>query len=176
MNMQSVDNSAKLQRFIVCMFIIVTLVSFSQCKAFFNHEECEQKLQTHTPFCMQDHYQKVCNRIINVWSVLDVMRSINIEPKARVDFIHQLFSDVIMAMREVVTLEVACRISSECGGGEYGNHCSEEMYYFFDMVDHLKNAFEAVFTPIIFGEEKLLALLMVELFEGVKNIKQTFSI
>lgn len=121
-------------------------------------------------FCLHSHYQNLCQHIINVWSVLDIMRSISIEPRARVDFIHALFGEAIATLRELVTLEMGCKLYHE-----YGKEHGEEIRYFFEMVDHLENAFEAVFTPLLFGEEKLLATVMIELFESAKNIKRTLS-
>ena len=113
------------------------------------------------------HYQQLCDRIIDIWSVLDVMRSINIEPHARGDFINKLFSDVIAIMREVVIVEVGCTIYRE-----YSDAHQEEMGYFFDMVRHVEDAFESVFTPLVLGEEKLLSLCMMEFLSGVQTIKR----
>jgi len=165
MNMYAIHNRTTLKKLLVCICMALSMVHYSAVTS-----ASSEELRTQNRFCLHDHYKKVCDSIINIWSILDIMRSINIESKARVDFVHhQLFGAVIMAMRETIALEVGFRIY-----GTYDEQQSDELQYLFDMIDHVENAFEAVFTPSMSGEEKLLAVLMIELFEGVKNIRQLF--
>lgn len=161
MESKDIKNNKKLRSCFLHVHIIVMLLYVAFSKA-------DESILT--TFHLHDHYQQLCDRVINVWSVLDIMRSINIEPQARVNFIHALFHEIIAVLREIVVVDTGCEVCPE-----YSKQHKDELSYFFEMVTHVENAFEAVFTPRMVGEEQLLAYLMLKLREEVKTIQDRLN-
>lgn len=117
--------------------------------------------------CLDTHYQSARDNIIKVWTVVDLLRSITITPQARATFAHQMFQDVVAVMHDMAALASSCQFCAEY----YKAHRSD-LIYLEEILGCLMEAFSAVFTPVLQGEEKLLAVVMANIVESMAQIRQ----
>lgn len=117
--------------------------------------------------CLNTHYQSARDNIIKVWTVVDLLRSITITPQARATFAHQMFDDSVAVMHDMAALASSCQFCADY----YKQHATD-LIYLEEILGYLMEAFSAVFTPVLMGEEKLLGAVMAHIGHSMEQIQQ----
>lgn len=108
---------------------------------------CEQRFNT--------YFQNARDSLMRAWSVLDILRSITIAPRYRIQFIEQLVNDVLSMLLNVSSLYCCCEWCSNC--------CAQFTVDFIDLEDRIaamRDTFDAVCADQRCGEESLIATLI----------------
>lgn len=117
--------------------------------------------------CLNTHYQSARDTIIKVWTVIDLLRSITITPQARATFAHQMFNDSVTVMHDMAALASTCDFCAD-----YYKQHSTDLIYLEEIIGYVMEAFAAVFTPVLVGEEKLLGAVMADIVQSMEHIKK----
>ncbi len=115
--------------------------------------------------CLTAHYQSARDNIIKVLTVIDLLRSITITPQARATFAHQMFADSVAAMHDMAALATSCQFCAD-----YYKQHARDLVYLEEILGYVTEAFSAVFTPVLVGEEKLLAAVMAHIVQSMEQI------
>ena len=155
----------KLPLFFVVMLLGLTMPRLA-CAASEKNNEHQAACQQ----CLETHYTTARDSIVRTWTVLDTMRSISIAPKDRVAFAQRMFNDVMMTLSTLSGLATSCQFCAR-----YYENNVEDIAYLEEILGYMMEAFEAVFTPIVNGEEKLLRVAMENIITQMHAIRQGLS-
>ena len=117
--------------------------------------------------CLDKHYQSARDHIIKVWTVVDLLRTMSITPEARATFAHQMFVDIVIVMHDMAALVSSCHFCTD-----YYRRHSSDLLYLHEILGYVTEAFSAVFTPVLKGEEKLLMTIMADIAHSMDQIQQ----
>jgi hypothetical protein len=131
----------------------------------------EKNIEIECKSCLEHHYQSARDSIIKVWTIVDILRSITITPQARATFAHQMFNDSVVAMHDMAALANSCRFCTD-----YYKRNAADLVYLEEILGYLIEAFEAVFSQGLSGEEKLLQAVMTNIMHSMGQIRKQVGI
>lgn len=103
------------------------------------------------------HFQAARDSVIRVWTVLDILRSVTIEPQDRVRFAEQILEDMLAILTSINALSCSCEFC-----GDYCRQKEDDIVYLEELLVNLSEAFRAVFDPLQNGEEQMAHTVLLK--------------
>lgn len=118
-----------------------------------------------------EQFQAVQDSVIQVWTALDVLRSITIAPADRARFVYDLLDGMLVILTDLNQLSSSCMYCVEyCSSRKVDIVCLDEL------LAYLADSFRAVFFSLETGEEKALQVVLLKIMIQMDAFKKRFSI
>ena len=121
--------------------------------------------------CISSHYQSARDSVIRAWSVLDMLRSMSIEPRDRAGFAIEVADDLLIVLTDLTAVTTTCQFCDR-----YYQERAEDIYYLEEILGSLADAFRAVFMPVCNGEELMLQSIMMQSAQKIELIKKQLKL